>query len=311
MGTISLALCGRHGAMQLTFDVDTGNLTVSVPDVLLPALATQPVPTIVAAAGAKLVEEIYTCDLRRMRCTWQPAPELQRPLRLPLVDSGYSRFKLRSADVQVDVTRNAMVSLGGAHDQPPSAVDCSLFAEWSKAAAACKQLLQGVAPASKRHEWVLMLLMPSLAAERRFHFTQVDIPQVRHTQLDVHGLLGQRAIEPIFNEPIDPVETAAMAGRDELFASPKPSGGIGGPHRAIGEDAEPKPDDEQPRPSAGRAEQSHMAAEFGPQGEGAIVGRWDEYAVDSLSQHARFRYSRFACEASATAAATAAASAPS
>ena len=43
----------------------------------------------------------------------------------------------------------------------------------------------------------------------------------------------------------------------------------------------------------------------GPQGEGAITGQYREYTVDSLGQHERFQYSRFACEVSTTAAAAA------
>ena len=41
--------------------------------------------------------------------------------------------------------------------------------------------------------------------------------------------------------------------------------------------------------------QQEAAKRFGSQGEGAIAGRWAEYAVSAIDAHHRFRYSRLAC----------------
>ena len=42
--------------------------------------------------------------------------------------------------------------------------------------------------------------------------------------------------------------------------------------------------------------QQEAARRFGAQGEGAIAGRWLEYAVASLDEHHRFRYARLTCD---------------
>ena len=73
-------------------------------------------------------------------------------------------------------------------------VDCANFISWPRAAAACKELQQGTAPAAQREEWVLILSLPTLRPAQRFFFTSVEISGVAADgETDVHGLLGQRA----------------------------------------------------------------------------------------------------------------------
>ena len=294
MGSVEVALCthSHNGVARLRMNASDGNVSVVfVPSPAPKALErTRPIAKQLAAVGIKLVEERYICNVRRMTCEWLPSDEVPSALQLPRVDLGYSRVKLRSADVQVDVTRNAMVTLGGSHGIPPSAVDCATFREWELAERSCRALLQGTAPESKRHKWLLMLLMPTLPREQQFFFTQIDIPLVKHVQRDVHGLLGQRAIEPAFTRTIDAAARAAAEKRAELYADASQTGALGKEPPRRGVDTGPASG-----PTAGGPTPSRMAVLFGAQGEGAIAGQYDEYMVPTLSEHDRFLYSRFAC----------------
>lgn len=132
-----------------------------------------------------------------MECDWDQLEQPTEPQRVavPYVDMGHSRIILRTADVQVVVTRNAMVRLGQGIDKV--AIDCNRFQRWRSAASACADLVRGTMPTGKREEWTLILAAVSLDQQRSyFHFMQVDVPLLRHPQEQVHGLLGQRAISP-------------------------------------------------------------------------------------------------------------------
>jgi len=294
MGSVEVAFCSRLGATHLRFNVTDGNLSTTLVDPILNARGrSRTVPEIMASAGLKLIEERYVCTLRRMACTWEPANELPRKLELPQVDLGYSRIKMTNGKVQVDVTRNAMVSLGGTNDRPHTTVDCELFKTWEMAVRSCRALLKGTAPQSKRHTWLLMLVMPTLPREQQFFFTQIELPQVYHAQHELHGLLGQRAIAPEYTQKIDHAARAAAATRDKLYTDRTPSGALGGKQGGASRGVDPEP--AAGRPGVGGPDPSRMAVLFGAQGEGAIVGSYDEYRTASLSEHDRFRYSRLAC----------------
>ena len=297
MGNVEVATCGHFGTAKLFMSVSDGRLNLTFhPGPTPTTLASLSTEKAMAASGVKMVEERYICNLRRMTCEWTAANELPATLIAPQVDMRYSRVKVRHSDIQVDVSRNAMVNLGGKNGVPLSTVDCTDFSEYALAEKACKALLHGSAPPKKRQEWLLMLLMTTLPAvllhEQQFFFTKIDIPYVRHVQRDVHGLLGQRAVQPAFTRTVDPAARAAKASRDALFADRSPTGSIfgqEGPRRGV--------HDEDPAtgPGVGRASASSTAELFGAQSEGAIEGRYSDYMVVSISEHDRFKYSRFAC----------------
>ena len=287
------------------------------------------VSQLAARYGAKLVLERYVCDLREMRCRWNVtdgSPDAPR-LELPLLELGFTRLKLRTAKVQVMATRNAMVNLNGgggggggggsgSGGEAATELDCARVKAWPRARYACRQLMQGTAPPAKQSEWMLLLVSPWLRAEQRFHFMQVDLPLLLYEQPKVHGLLGQRAIAP---RPVDEAAAARAhdaqrraareAERRRLFEDDKPSGAVGVIGGVGGADAR--------APGAGGADdeaaeraaepllhaaieasglQQEAARRFGAQGEGAIAGRWLEYAVASLDEHHRFRYARLTCD---------------
>ena len=291
MGNVEVATCGHFGTAKLFMSVSDGRMNLTFHPGPTPAtLASLSTEKAMAASGVKIVEERYICNLRRMTCEWTAANEVPATLSAPQVDMRHSRVKVRHSDIQADVSRNAMVNLGGKNGVPLSTVDCTAFSEYALAEKACKALLHGSAPPKKRQEWLLMLLMTTLPREQQFFFTKIDIPYVRHVQRDVHGLLGQRAVQPAFVRPVDPAARAAKESRDALFADRSPTGSI---FRQEG----PRRDDHPATgPGVGRASASSTAALFGAQGEErAIEGRYSDYMVESISEHDRFKYSRFAC----------------
>ena len=294
MGNVEMAVCGHFGVAKLLLNASDGGLRLSFhPGPIPTGLASLSTEKIMAAVGVKLVEERYTCNLKRMACEWTPSNELPLTLHPPHVDMRYSRVKLRHANIQVGVTRNARVDLGGSHGRPQSTVDCADFSAWEMAKKACTALLQGLAPKSKKHEWLLMLLMPTLPREQQFFFTHIETPYIRYLQRQVHGLMGQRAVEPAFTWPIDPGARAAAASRDALFTDRSPTASIGendDPQRSVRHDPATEV-------GVGQTAASIVAERFGPQGEGAIIGHYSDYMVSSISEHDRFKYSRFACAA--------------
>ena len=244
-----------------------------------------------AASGVKLSDERYICNLRRMTCEWIASRLLPTTVVAPQVDMRYSRVKVRHADIQVDVTRNAMVNLGGKNGVPLTEVDCGEFSEYELATKACKSVQDGSAPSHRRQKWLLILVMTTLPRSQQFHFTQIEVPFVGYSQSEVHGLLGVRAIKPEFTQTIDPAVRAAAAAREALFTDRLPTGFLGArdlPLRGLR-------DDPAMGPGVGWASASNTAELFGPQGEGAIVGHYRDYIVESLSEHNSFKYSRLAC----------------
>ena len=201
------------------------------------------------------------CDLRRMDCLWEPL-EYARPTVLPLVDMRFSRLKLRTArgdDLAPRVVSYADADAGGGGGGGVGGqrLDCKSFAQWFAAAASCDELWRGGAPAARRDEWALMLVMPSLEAHNLFYFMQFDVPVLRYAQPQVHGLLGQRALSP-----------AARRAAGDAAAAPEADGGGGGG----GDD-----DDESAAAAGARGGgliAAAAAAGFGHQGEGAIVGAY-------------------------------------
>ena len=91
-------------------------------------------------------------------------------------------------------------------------IDCTDFvravAQWPTAAAACTATLQG----GETYEVVLMLAGPKL---QRFHFMEVELHRLDMQAGEIHGLLGQRALE-----------TATAEGPD-LGASASRRAGVG------------------------------------------------------------------------------------
>ena len=266
LGSIGLSYCSvRGGAVSVVVDASTGNVTVSAAP---PAADAARRAAAAAYTGAKLFEERYVCDLRRMDCLWEPL-EYARPTVLPLVDMRFSRLKLRTAREEVTISRHAVVSYadadaggGGGGGAGGQRLDCKSFAQWPAAAASCDELRRGVAPAARRDEWALMLVMPSLEPHNLFYFMQFDVPVLRYAQPQVHGLLGQRALSPA---PADP----AIGGEPETITA-----GVGA------------------RGGASLVEAAN--ARFGHQGEGAIFGRYDQYLVPTIADHG-YTFGRFSC----------------
>ena len=292
MGDVEVATCGHFGTAKLFMNASDGGLRLSFHPHPIPAAhASLSMEKQMAASGVKLIDERYICNLRRMTCEWIASRRLPSTVVAPQVDMRYSRVKVRHADIQVDVTRNAMVNLGGKDGVPLSAVDCGDFSEYELAAKACTAVQDGSAPAHNRQEWLLILVMRTLPREQQFHFTQIEVPFVGHSQSQVHGLLGLRAVKPAFTRTIDPAARAAAAAREALFNDRSPTG-------SFGAQDQPRPglrDDPATGPGVGRVSASNTAELFGPQGEGAIEGHYSDYIVESLSEHDSFKYSRFVC----------------
>jgi len=224
---------------------------------------------------------------------------------------------------------------GGGGGEAATELDCARVKAWPRARYACRQLMQGTAPPAKQQEWMLLLVTPWLRADQRFHFMQVDLPLLQYEQPKVHGLLGQRAIAPkpvdaaAAARAHDAQRSAAReAARRRLFEDDTPSGTVGntvGPGggggggggggradaRAPGAGgAAAAADIDVDRDEAAEREaepmlhaaieatglQQEAARRFGSQGEGAIAGRWTEYAVAHLDEHHRFRYARLTCD---------------
>ena len=245
-----------------------------------------------AASGVKMEDKRYICNLRRMTCEWIESTRLPTTVVAPQVDMRHSRVRVRHENIQVDVTRNAMVNYGGKNGVSLTTVDCGDFSEYALAATACKAVLDGSAPAHRKEEWLLTLVMATLPRSRLFYFTQIDMPLVRLPQDQVHGLLGQRAVNPAFTRTIDPAARAAEAAREALFTDREPTGFLG----AKAHTSRPGlRDDPATGPSVGRVSASNTAELFGNQGEGAIAGHYSDYIVESLSEHDGFKYSRFVC----------------
>jgi len=331
LGDVGIAACGpRDEMLFIHFDVATGRLNVTVDDedqgnppaaAAAPRASNRGVAAMAAAHGTKLVLERYVCDLRRMGCGWEEVEDgaAPAPLKLPQLELGFSRAKVRTDKVQIVATRNAMVNLGGGGEATAAQLDCSLVAAWPMARDACMRLVRGTAPPAKQQEWLLLLVTPTLRPEQRFHFMQVDLPLLQYEQPQVHGLLGQRAIAP---RPVDEAaaarahkgqQTAAAEARRRSLYEEESAAATMGLREGAGVDgragaasssaaaaAAAAAADEAAKPMLHAAIealglQQEAAKRFGSQGEGAIAGRWAEYAVSSIDAHHRFRYSRLAC----------------
>ena len=292
MGDVNVATCGHFGTAKLSMNASDGGLHLSFHPRPIPAAhASLSMEKQLAASGVKLIADQYICNLRRMTCEWIVSRRLPSTVVAPQVDMRYSRVKVRHADIQVDVTRNAMVNLGGKNGFLLSEVDCGDFSEYELAAKACKAVQDGSAPSHKRQEWLLILVMTTLPRSRLFHFTQIEVPFVGHSQSQVHGLLGQRAVKPAFTRTIDPAARAAAAAREALFSDRLPTGFL------AAQDSTRRGLRDEPAtgPGVGKVSASSMAELFGPQGEGAIEGHYSDYIVESLSEHDNFKFSRYAC----------------
>ena len=293
MGNVNVATCGHFGTAKLFVNASDGDLRLSFHPRPIPAAhASLSMERQMAASGVKLDDKRYICNLRRMTCEWIESTRLPTTVVAPQVDMRHSRVRVRHENIQVDVTRNAMVNYGGKNGVPLTTVDCGNFSEYELAAAACKAVRDGSAPAHRKEEWLLTLVMATLPRSRLFYFTQIDMPFVRHTQSQVHGLLGQRAIKPAFTRTIDPAARAAEAAREALLTDREPTGFLGAKARTSRPGLR---DDPATGPSVGRVSASNTAELFGDQGEGAIEGHYSDYIVESLSEHDSFKYSRFVC----------------
>ena len=240
LGDVGIALCdGRSALRTLTFTAD-GRLELDG-GVVLGARGD--------AEGFMLELTRLVCDLSEMACGWRVHDGA--PLRLPLFDGGHSRIKLRTARANLTITRNAMVDLGLGTE-----IDCTDFAPWPTAAVACTATLQG----GETHEVVLMLAGPKLRREQRFHFMEVELHRLDMQAGEIHGLLGQRALE-----------TATAEGPD-LGASASRRAGVG---------------------ATGAAALMEAARRFGSQGEGAIEGVVGDYRRVALDAHGGERFARF------------------
>ena len=237
LGDIGIALCDeRRGLRMLTFSTDG-------------RLALDGVDASGVVDGFELEHTHLACDLEKMACGWR-VPDGE-PLRMPFFDGGHSRIKVRTARANVTVTRNAMVDLGTATE-----IDCADFARWPAADVACWDALEGDAS----HETLLLLAGPKLRREQRFHFMEVELTGLDMRADEVHGLLGQRALQ---TSVVDGADSGASTSR---LASVGASGAF-----ALME----------------------AARRFGAQGEGAIEGVHTDYTRVALDMHGGARFARF------------------
>lgn len=305
LGEVGVAFCDlRGGALQLHFDVKSGNISVfNLEEGMQSADPSSErrggeggVGYRVRAAGVRLVHEWYICDLRWMSCAWQDAESESVPFEtpaLPRVRTGHSRIKLRSTNAQLDISRHSMVRLSRGSNK--TTIDCRSFKAWAAALAACEALLKGNAPEKRREEWTLMLATSVLNPDDFFHFAQVDVPYINHAQADVHGLLGQRTVSAMVPDPERRTEAAHASHLNETSASPTRLNCTGPTVGSCVPDL-----DAEHRQQMANVDPTTLRVGVGAggdhhQGEGVINGHYSEYMVGSLTQHQGFRFSRFTC----------------
>ena len=116
------------------------------------------------------------------------------------------------------------------------------------------------------------------AGGRLYYFTHVTAEQLKHTQAEVHGLLGQRSIHV---DPSRPPQ-AALHGEATVISDPLELGGAA----AAGGGA---------KVGAGTLKLSVDATGGASQGEGYIEGTVWDYEVAEISEHKGFRFARVQC----------------
>ncbi len=119
------------------------------------------------------------------------------------------------------------------------------------------------------------------ADSRQYPFTHVMAKSLNYTQGDVHGLLGQRAIDPapprprpVVAPPLDlPLAGGEKKDYDMLAKNSEEGPAVGTPRRRLAVS-----------PSG------HVPS----QGEGFIEGNYKDYKVRELHAHS-FRYGKLGC----------------
>ncbi len=118
------------------------------------------------------------------------------------------------------------------------------------------------------------------ADTRRYPFTHVIAKSLNYTQGEVHGLLGQRAIDPATPRPrptvAPPLDLPLVGGERkdyDMLAENAEGPAVGAPRRRLAVS-----------PSG------HVPS----QGEGFIEGNYKDYKVRELHSHS-FRFSKLRC----------------
>ena len=262
MGSLHVRICG---AFDLQLDVASGAANCS--------RAGRAVPCAVAAnaSGVQFTRDESLCSLDTMDCAWVSEAEMTEEAetlrtRDDIVRLGMTRLHLAVPNVaKLQLARDLVVS--NAHT-----TSCGAFTPWPAARRACDEVAMHQAAGAARYsnstaeKWLTILRKHKPHPDaRHYPFTHVTIRSLGYEQREVHGLLGQRAIEP----PRPPPGAAIAAARGAEQAS---SAGHGA-HRAL---------------------VSPTGSYASTQGEGYIEGSYTDYEVPELHHHA-FRFGRLGC----------------
>jgi len=263
MGSLHVRICG---AFDLQLDVAAGAANCS-----RAGRAGRAVPCASAAnaSGVRLAREESLCSLATMACQWVGEADAKAWADhggADLVHLGMMRLQLAvPGRAELQLSRDTVFS-------DPHDTRCADFERWPEAKRACAEVAAHQMGGAARHsnstieKWlgILRLHKPHPDA-RRYPFTHVMIRSLGYEQREVHGLLGQRAIDP----PRPPPGAAIAAARGAEQAS---SAGHGA-HRAL---------------------VSPTGSYASTQGEGYIEGSYTDYEVPELHHHA-FRFGRLGC----------------
>lgn len=195
LGSVGVAVCDlQGGALQLHFDMATGNVSVANLADQLPLgsyadslMDRRSAGARLRAAGIRFVYTWYECDLRWMSCVWrseQDRPSQPHDASPALLFTGHARVQLRGAHLQLEISRHSMVRLG--HGRDNTEIDCRSFSSWPAALSACNELRLGLAPPEKKEEWTLILATSTLDRNRDYFYFAQASENTRHLVVRIH-----------------------------------------------------------------------------------------------------------------------------
>lgn len=212
-------------------------------------------------AGATVQEFFRECDLESMKCRSLPMAErLQSSLSLSHSHPPLTRVNILLGSWQLSISRDAI-------SKCTNMVICDDFRRWPVAHRACQMLdmHDTVASGAQRRsnqtiEYVRTILCSHYSMQKQmesFFFTHLTVHALDHKlmQSDIHGLLGQRLVEPL------PVEGRKAIHHSDILRS------------------------------AGSVIQA--VSDLDSQGADFIEKTHLDYMVPTLQDHSNFPFSRF------------------
>ena len=237
--------------------------------------------------SAAFSEEVRVCSLSTMACEWlEPQASRATLMQLDRVQPGITRLRLQLGErVEVVLYRDSITAYAD--------IACDEFGRWPAAKAACEAVAEYEARTGysasnatvEEHKAILGAQRGMLNASARYYFSFVELPTLRMQQHELHGLLGQRAIDPPHGYLPSGMQSEDRGEAGRTFAAPL----------SLGKQSDPAAEEAPAAVVGGRSSGRVRVAvtAFGTQGEGAIHGSFLEYEVRTLSDHSSFKHSLF------------------